>query len=353
MEAKDFEIIKEEATEWTSKTGNDFNILSCDESEKRIDFHIPDKNISFYVVQNTFDQQNTWHLWSDQEKILSKLSSAIEKCGSCQTTLTAILDSVSSCLKQVIKDAMKENDDDDDDDEFVDCEDEGLVEEDDDDDDDGDDNDDDSYYYNDDDNDESTDTNAKEKKDENDDDDEDDDDDTEDFFGGDGNPTAVARLVKDMKNMQKIKGKYGIEGSPKGGNLFVWDVKLTDIPTDSKLGQDLVKYSQKYHQQPVINLEMQFPRDYPFSPPFIRVIRPRFQFLTGHVTIGGSICMQMLTKSGWTPSNDIELILIQVRSEILSDANARLAHGKENDVYSLEEAKRAFDRMVERYNWNK
>ncbi len=27
----------------------------------------------------------------------------------------------------------------------------------------------------------------------------------------------------------------------------------------------------------------------------------------GHVTIGGSICMQMLTRSGWTPSNDIEV----------------------------------------------
>ena len=27
----------------------------------------------------------------------------------------------------------------------------------------------------------------------------------------------------------------------------------------------------------------------------------------GHVTIGGSICMEMLTKSGWRPTNDIEV----------------------------------------------
>jgi len=78
---------------------------------------------------------------------------------------------------------------------------------------------------------------------------------------------------------------------------------------------------------------MKFPKDYPMNPPFVRVIRPRFKFLTGsysnmlvlsilytlacayknlsastgHITIGGSICMQMLTRSGWSPSNDIEV----------------------------------------------
>ena len=29
--------------------------------------------------------------------------------------------------------------------------------------------------------------------------------------------------------------------------------------------------------------------------------------ISGHVTIGGSVCMQMLTRSGWCPSNDIEV----------------------------------------------
>ena len=30
-------------------------------------------------------------------------------------------------------------------------------------------------------------------------------------------------------------------------------------------------------------------------------------FLPGHVTIGGSICMELLTRSGWKPTNDIEV----------------------------------------------
>ena len=33
-------------------------------------------------------------------------------------------------------------------------------------------------------------------------------------------------------------------------------------------------------------LRVVFNSNYPSSPPFIRVIRPRFQFHTGHVTIG-------------------------------------------------------------------
>lgn len=37
--------------------------------------------------------------------------------------------------------------------------------------------------------------------------------------------------------------------------------------------------------QPVIELEMKFPKDYPMNPPFVRVIRPRFQFLTGLTSI--------------------------------------------------------------------
>ena len=45
-------------------------------------------------------------------------------------------------------------------------------------------------------------------------------------------------------------------------------------------------------------------------PPFVRVLRPRFKFLTGHVTVGGSICMQMLTKSGWSPANNMEVLYL-------------------------------------------
>ncbi|XP_050396863.1 ubiquitin-conjugating enzyme E2 Q1 [Patella vulgata] len=361
LNMEEYEKLKEEAVTWTSKSDNQFKILTCgdcdenDETENRIDFYVVDNSdISFYIVFSKNSSQNTWHLWSDKEDLLVHLNPAIESCSSCsKKSLTSLLDQVYHCLKKLLHSkttAQKSNtaDDDDSENEFQDCDngDEGL----DDDENDEDDGDyDDDGYYNDDDVDEEVTTILKTKDHSEDQNDEDDGE----FFEGQGDPTAVARLVKDMKNMQRISGKYGIEAHPRGDNLFVWDVKLTDIPEDTVLGKDLKAYSEKYKREAVVNMEMQFPKDYPFSPPFIRVLRPKFQFLTGHVTIGGSVCLQMLTKSGWSPSNDIELILIQVRTEILSDKNARLDKSKENQEYTLDEAKQAFNRMVTRYGWNK
>lgn len=166
-----------------------------------------------------------------------------------------------------------------------------------------------------------------------------------------GSGMAVKRLIKDLRALDKSKTKSGIEASPLESDLFVWRVKLTDIPVETKLGRDLQHFSQLFNVEPVISMEMRFQPDYPFSPPFIRVLTPRFQFLTGHVTIGGSICMQMLTNSGWQPSNDIESILIQVRAEILSDPDASLATRQTNTAYSLEDARIAFKRMTQKYGW--
>lgn len=73
---------------------------------------------------------------------------------------------------------------------------------------------------------------------------------------------------------------------------------------------------------------------------------------SGHVTVGGSICMELLTRSGWLSTNDIEGILIQARAEIMSDPHARLASNPDTE-YSEDEAKAAFERMVLRYGWNR
>ncbi|XP_072013019.1 uncharacterized protein [Amphiura filiformis] len=168
-----------------------------------------------------------------------------------------------------------------------------------------------------------------------------------------GNATSVHRLLADLKQIRKCGNKFGFVGNPRGDNLFVWDVKLIDFEKKSRLGKDLAKYSEKYKEEPIIHLEVKFPETYPMSPPFLRVVKPRFKFLTGHITIGGSICMELLTTSGWRPTNDVEGILVQVRSEIMSDPNAQLDDMQANKPYSEDEARRAFARMVQRYGWNK
>ena len=81
----------------------------------------------------------------------------------------------------------------------------------------------------------------------------------------------------------------------------------------------------------------------------MRVVRPRFKFHTGHITIGGSICMELLTKSGWRPTNDIESVLIQIRAEMIA-GGARLDL-KNMQPYSLSEARSAFTRVASQHGW--
>jgi len=171
----------------------------------------------------------------------------------------------------------------------------------------------------------------------------------ENFATGSGSKEATQRLVRDLNNILKSEPeKFGVSAEPVGENLYVWAVKFFGFEPNSDLGKDLEK-SKKARGIENVELEMRFPSEYPFKPPFIFVKRPRFQFHTGHVTIGGSVCMELLTASGWTPTNDIESILVQIRSEIIA-GNARLDFANTSD-YSEAEAKNAFARVARAHGW--
>lgn len=43
-----------------------------------------------------------------------------------------------------------------------------------------------------------------------------------------------------------------------------------------------------------VRLVMKFKDDYPFSPPFVRIVYPRFKRATGYI-IEGAFCMELLT----------------------------------------------------------
>jgi len=173
----------------------------------------------------------------------------------------------------------------------------------------------------------------------------------ENFFTGSGSKQATQRLITDLNHFMKSDtSQYGVSAEPINENLYLWDVKFFGFEGNSDLGKDLAEY-KKQRGIDHVQLEMRFPAEYPWKPPFIYVKRPRFQFRTGHVTIGGSICMELLTTSGWTPANDIENILIQIRSEIIA-GGARLDL-KNMSTYSEEEAKQAFMRVARQHGWEK
>jgi ubiquitin-conjugating enzyme E2 Q len=172
-----------------------------------------------------------------------------------------------------------------------------------------------------------------------------------------GSPTATLRLLNDLKNIKKQKvSDLGFTAHPvpdkKSGmeNLYHWHIKLFGIDKQSDLYKD-VQVFQKQTGQDHILIEMRFSKDYPHIPPFVRVVKPRFQFRTGHVTIGGSICMELLTNSGWNATNDIESILVQITAELVS-GGARLDKGSGNYEYSEHEAWEAFYRAAGTHGWD-
>lgn len=127
-------------------------------------------------------------------------------------------------------------------------------------------------------------------------------------------------------------------------NVYQWIVELHSFEPHLPLANDL-----KAKGLTSVVLEIRFGKEYPISPPFVRVIRPRFlSFMAGgggHITAGGALCMELLTNSGWSAVSNIESVLLQVRLAISSTdpKPARLEPGKVRD-YGVAEAVDAFVR---------
>ncbi|KAJ4424188.1 hypothetical protein N0V82_001054 [Gnomoniopsis sp. IMI 355080] len=173
------------------------------------------------------------------------------------------------------------------------------------------------------------------------------------------NAVSSKRLASDIRIMQKVQettplhelGWY-IDFS-NIDNMFQWIVELHTFDPELPLAKDMKKAGITS-----VVLEVRFGRDYPLSPPFIRVIRPKFlPFMNGgggHVTIGGAICMEVLTSTGWTVAMSMESILIQVKMAMssLDPRPARLQKPAHSMVdYSAHEALDAFQRFANRHNW--
>ena len=132
---------------------------------------------------------------------------------------------------------------------------------------------------------------------------------------------------------------------------YQWIVELHSFEPHLPLAQDMKKKDLKS-----IVMEIRFGAQYPMSPPFVRVIRPRLlSFMAGgggHVTNGGALCMELLTNSGWSAVSNIESVLLQVRLAMSSTdpRPARLDHGAPRD-YSVGEAVEAFIRASHTHGW--
>lgn len=156
---------------------------------------------------------------------------------------------------------------------------------------------------------------------------------------------ATQRLMSELELISKSNPEAsGFSVEPIDDDLYQWEIKLFGFEDGEPLAKDLKKVPGN-----CVTLHATFPADFPFAPPFLRVIRPRFRYMTGHITVGGSICFELLTKSGWSALNTLESVIVSIRTNMLV-GGARIEKGNMPD-YSLEEAREAFERTVQKHGW--
>jgi ubiquitin-conjugating enzyme E2 Q len=110
--------------------------------------------------------------------------------------------------------------------------------------------------------------------------------------------TATNAIQRELRAMLKLQGSQPLHElgwyiDPEHiGNIYQWIVELHSFDPVLPLSVDMKKMGVNS-----VVLEVRFGREFPMSPPFVRVIRPRFLSFAqrggGHVTAGGALCMEV------------------------------------------------------------
>ena len=171
---------------------------------------------------------------------------------------------------------------------------------------------------------------------------------------------ATRRLMREYKKCMK-QGGCREDPSPTSvflpneADLYTWRVEL-GFGSDTVLGRELRQFATRRKGRQgaegagSVQLELRFSGDFPSQPPFVRVVSPRFAFHTGHVTVGGSLCMAELTQSFWSSATSIETLLLLVRTALVEGGGTidlRMGHVP----YTLKEAREAYVRVAQKHGW--
>lgn len=185
------------------------------------------------------------------------------------------------------------------------------------------------------------------------------------------NPDSVARVSRNVARTTCSRGSSScVDSTP-----------TCPSPSSSPLSFRSLSRPDRHHCRDLeskdlksLVCEIRFPESYPMSPPFIRIVYPRFLpfihgesnlYLSaavelmrcvgggGHITGGGSICHELLTSTGWSPAYAMGSILLQIRMAIsnLEPRPARLDPHSWHVPYTMSEAVEGFRRAANTHGW--
>uniref|UniRef100_A0A8D0EX74 Ubiquitin conjugating enzyme E2 Q1 n=3 Tax=Neoaves TaxID=3078114 RepID=A0A8D0EX74_STROC len=155
-----------------------------------------------------------------------------------------------------------------------------------------------------------------------------------------GSVQATDRLMKELRDIYRSP-------SFKGGNLGSDPLGFAfgRVDEDSALHNDLQILKEKEGTDFIL-LNFSFKDNFPFDPPFVRVVSPVLS--GGYVLGGGAICMELLTKQGWSSAYSIESVIMQI-SATLVKGKARVQFGNQ---YSLTRAQQSYKSLVQIHEKN-
>ncbi|KAK6525574.1 hypothetical protein TWF281_010631 [Arthrobotrys megalospora] len=168
---------------------------------------------------------------------------------------------------------------------------------------------------------------------------------------------ATKRINQELRTLVKIQESHDPDdlgwyiNRDHIENVYQWIVELHSFEPGLPLAKDMLK-----HKVNSIVMEVRFGKDFPMTPPFFRVIKPRFLPFQrgggGHVTAGGALCMELLTNSGWSAVSSLESVLLQIRLALCSlEPNPARLEGGGSGSYTPYEAKDAFIRACRTHGW--
>lgn len=165
-----------------------------------------------------------------------------------------------------------------------------------------------------------------------------------------GSVQATDRLMKELREIYRSdsfkNGVYTVELV--NDSLYEWHIRLKRVDPDSPLYQDMETYKEKEKRDHIL-LSCSFKENFPFEPPFIRVIMPVLK--GGYVLGGGAICMELLTKQGWSSAYSMESVIYQIAATLVK-GKARIQFGASKSQYSLVRAQQSFKSLVQIHEKN-
>ena len=136
------------------------------------------------------------------------------------------------------------------------------------------------------------------------------------------------RIARDLKELREDPLGNCSAGPVDENNLFIWKASI--------IGPEGSPYAGG-----TFFLNIEFPTDYPFRPPYIRFITKVYH---PNINGDGGICLDIL-KTQWSPALSIGKVLLSI-SSLLTDANPRdplvpeIARQYENDRATFDQTAR-------------